>query len=38
MKEQTAEAVKTADTHHEESGDTIDSLLEQLKNAELPEE
>jgi len=38
MKEQTAEAVKTADSHHEESGDTIDSLLEQLKNAELPEE
>lgn len=37
MKVQAAEAVRTADTHHEESGDTIDSLLEQLQSAELPE-
>ncbi len=37
MKVQAAEAVKTADTQHEESGDTIDTLLEQLQSAEFPD-
>lgn len=37
LKVKTAEAVKTADVQHEESGDTIDTLLEQLQQVEIPE-